>query len=105
MKVLLDRAGLARLALISSAQYQDKRRYYAATDALAIIVARNNIALGVEIVNQIADAVTGADSGVRGFVFERNEGKLHSKMTIFRFLKQERYDFTLSQFLNKAPME
>lgn len=105
MKILLDRAGLSRLALVSFATYQDKRRYYAANDALAIVVARNNIALGVECANQIADAVTGRDDGVQGFVFERNEGKPHSKMTIFRLLRNTRYDATLSQFLNDAPRE
>ncbi len=105
MKILLDRAGLNRLALISSAQYDDKRYYYAATDALAIVVARNGIKLGIELTNQIADVVTGADAGVQGFVFERNEGKQHSKMTVFRLLRNARYDATLSQFLNDAPKE
>jgi len=104
MRVLLDRKGLQRLALVSSAQYEDTRRYYVASNALAIVVARNNIRLGVECVNQIADAVTGRDDGTQGFVFEANEEKPHSKMTIFRFVRG-RHDTTLSDFLDNAPKE
>lgn len=43
-----------------------------------------------------------ADAGTRGFVFERNEGKPHSKMTVFRVVRARHYDITLSQFLNNA---
>jgi hypothetical protein len=104
MKILLDRAGLQRLVLLASAQYQDKRYYYVAKDARAIVVARNGLQLGVSSANQVADCVTGMDAGTPGFVFERNEGKTHSKMTIFRYVRG-RYDSTLSEFLNAAPKE
>lgn len=103
-RLLLDQAGLRRLALISANKndYADVRHYYAATDVRAIVVARNGMKLGVQLANQVADAEVATDAGTRGFVFENNEGKLHAKATIFRTVRA-RYDITLSQFLNEAP--
>ncbi len=105
-RILLDQAGLRRLALISANKndYADVRHYYAATGARAIVVARNGMKLGVQLANQVADAEVATDDGTRGFVFERNENKLHSKATIFRIVRAH-YDITLSQFLNDAPKE
>lgn len=104
MKILLDRKGLSRLVFIAAAQYADTRKYYIARDALAIVVARNSIGLGIECENRVADAISGAEQGTLGFVFERNEGKPHSKLTIYRFVKA-RHEMTLSQFLDAAPQE
>jgi len=102
MRLLIDRAGVARFTQISATRHVDDRHYYIARDALAMVVCRNGLKLGQHLVGQVIDARIGWDNGTRGFVLECDEGKRHSKATLYRGVNGKA-DLTLSEFLARAP--
>lgn len=102
MKIFLDANALRQLVLVSAFEYKDKRRYYIAKNRLVILVARNNIQLGVQSVG-VADCSIGWDDGWQGFV--KWVGYRHTKVTVWRMLLETEKKYpTLSSILAKAPV-
>ena len=102
MRLRIDHLGVARFKLISATRYPDERRYYVARDALAIVVCRSGLKLRPEMVGQVVDVRMDWDNGTPGFVLEHNQGKRHSKATLYRIV-QGNANLSLSDFLSRAP--
>lgn len=104
MIVKIDRALYEFTYVTQTDECGDLRRYYVHTgDRLMIIVCRDSLDLG-SLMGYAVDAQVGDDGGTRGFVKERNVGRRHTKLTIYR-KSRKRTKNTLRGVLYDAPRE
>ena len=83
----------------------DGREYLVHPNLLAIIVNRAwPTPFGITgLTGRVVDASVGWDAGTPGFVSPANEGRRHTKITIYRSLLGADGDTTLATLLGKAP--
>ena len=82
----------------------ETRRYYAAHPPyLLIVVCRNGLSLDA-LSGCIVDASIGWDAGRPGYVLPENEGRRHTKITVYRVLERPQDLKRLSEVMAAAPL-
>ena len=101
-----ERAGaeVAGLVLHRSGRLDDRTYYYSAEPYRILVVLRNGLALDGINWGATVDVAVGGDSGKK-YVAEHNEGKTHTKITIFHVLDggSDKTAMSLSALISKAP--
>ena len=106
MILFIDRAAISRVAFrTENREYGDVRRYYVAlAPARAILVCRGGLEIS-DLTNCHVDAGLGHEDAWRDFARDGNEGKRHSKITIYRKVSARRGVDSLSVVLDNAPCD
>lgn len=99
MRMLVDVAACARLRFTT----RDNGRWYYCATAPALAIVRVDGSDLASLAGQVVDAQVGWDGGTPGFVWEANEGRRHTKVTVRRRIAGRQYDATLSAVLADAP--
>ena len=97
--MLVDVAACARLRFTT----RDNGRWYYCATAPALAIVRVDGSDLASLAGQVVDAQVGWDGGTPGFVWEANEGRRHTKVTVRRRIAGRQYDATLSAVLADAP--
>jgi len=102
----ISKSSANRFVEITQAVYRDGVRRYYVTDAedkaLVLIVCRGGLDLP-SLVGFTVDANIGWEDGTPGFVLGGDEGRRHTKITIYRQLLTKAYDRTLGAVMHQAP--
>jgi len=111
MLILLDRVSTTRFVFRDIAFHSDKHNYYRANyyycanpPLRVIIVCRNDLDLA-KCAEQVAYAAIDNDAGWYDFVRPSNEGRRHTKITIYRLARGQQATMSLSQILARAPTD
>lgn len=84
------------------ATFRDRRRYYVHNERLFLVVLRSNLSLD-QVIDKTVDANMGWDEGTPGFVDNKDIGKKHSKMTVYR-ISDSRAESKLTTILKECPV-
>ena len=99
MRILVDAAAVRRLRLTT----QNNGRWYYCSAPSTLAIVRVDGSDLASLAGQVVDAQIGWDGGTPGFVWEANEARRHTKVTVRRRIAGRQYDATLSAVLADAP--
>jgi hypothetical protein len=102
MNLLIDTDGASRVEQVNAV---GDRTYYTTRKGdlrLVLLALRDGLTLE-RLTGQVVDATLGWDGGTEGFVRPSDEGREHTKVTIFKVVGGGRFRKTLSEVMAAAP--
>lgn len=101
MILYIDKESAKKLSYMT----QSGGRFYYCAKSPDMAIVRVDVGDIFAVTDLIVDAQIGWDNGAPGFVRDRNQGLLHTKITIRRLLGNAGYSRTLGDVLKNSPKE